>query len=144
RAYTAVLLAAASVLAGGRCVAQVAPLPFGDAACAISNTVPALTGNLLRGGELKIVAAVDPADGHGELAAYAFDASSGSFKADATWKVAGSMGQSTPIVEGPPRAGYFGAPFAGYAEFAGAWAQRKPLVWVGASDGTLHAFDAAS
>jgi type IV pilus assembly protein PilY1 len=164
-------LAAAWLLACGHCIAQGAALA--DTVCAASSTVPALTGSLLRGGELKIVAGVGPIDGHGELAAYAFDETSGSFKTGAAWKAheqmnnaasravitnngpvgarlaardaaLGGILHSSPSVEGPPRGGYFGVPFAGYAEFAGAWAQRRTLVWVGAADGMLHAFDASS
>ena len=218
-ALGAVLVAAACGFAQGRCAAQTAPQAFGDVTCAGSDTAPAITGNLLRGGELKIVAGVDPVDGHGELAAYAFDETSGSFKTGAAWKAheqmndaaaravitnngpagarlrwdalsvakrdllkagasdakngeehgrallqwlrgeAGDAGRfrmrardaslgailhSSPSVEGPPRGGYFGVPFAGYAEFASSWAQRKPIVWVGAADGMLHAFDAGA
>ena len=183
--------------------------------CLIPNTAPALTGSPLRAGVLKIVAGFDPVDWHGELAAYAVDESTGSFKTIPSWKAheqlnAGASGRavitnngaggvrfawdtldaakrdalkagsadehgaallrwlrgdnsdaarfriragntnlgaivhSNPVVQGPPRASFFGPRFAGYGEFASTWAQRKNIVWVGAADGMLHAFDASS
>jgi len=56
----------------------------------------------------------------------------------------GAIVNSNPVIQGPPRASHFGARFAGYGEFATAWASRKNIVWVGAADGMLHGFDASN
>lgn len=54
----------------------------------------------------------------------------------------GAIIHSRPIYVGPPREGY---PFDGYlADFAARMASRKAVVYVGANDGLLHAFDAAT
>ena len=62
----------------------------------------------------------------------------------------GSIVHSTPRFVGPPKAaGRDRPPFPlaandAYAEFAQAWRRRPPLVYVGANDGMLHGFDAAT
>lgn len=56
--------------------------------------------------------------------------------------VLGPIVNSNPSVQLPPRANYFGPAFDGYAKFAKDFASRLPVLWVGAGDGMLHAFDA--
>ncbi len=55
--------------------------------------------------------------------------------------VLGDIIHSTPVYVGKPAAGYN---FGGYLAFASANASRSPRVYVGANDGMLHAFDAAT
>lgn len=54
--------------------------------------------------------------------------------------VLGPIVNSTPWVQTPPAANYFGTAFSGYVDFAKANKDRKKLLWVGANDGMLHAF----
>ena len=58
------------------------------------------------------------------------------------WKL-GDINHSTPVVVGPPSEdpAYKGT---GYAEFMAAYASRLKVVYVGANDGMLHCFDAAT
>ena len=58
------------------------------------------------------------------------------------WKM-GDVNHSTPIVIGPPSEdpAYMGA---GYAEFQQAYASRPKVLYIGANDGMLHCFDAAT
>ncbi len=58
------------------------------------------------------------------------------------WKL-GDINHSTPVVVGPPSddPAYKGT---GYAEFAAAYASRPKVAYVGANDGMLHCFDAAT
>ena len=58
------------------------------------------------------------------------------------WKL-GDINHSTPVVVGPPAESstYMGP---GYAEFKTAYASRAKVLYVGANDGMLHCFDAAS
>lgn len=58
--------------------------------------------------------------------------------------VLGPIVNSNPAVEGPPRGRYFGDAFLGYADFINTWANRREVLWVGAGDGMLHAFDASA
>lgn len=53
----------------------------------------------------------------------------------------GPLISGTPFLQGPPSAAYYGAAFAGYAEFAGTYKNRDSLLWVPSNDGMLHAFD---
>jgi len=55
--------------------------------------------------------------------------------------VLGAIVNSTPWVQDVPAAGYTGSGFAGYAEFVRANRSRSKLLWAGANDGMLHAFD---
>jgi len=61
---------------------------------------------------------------------------------DRYWKL-GDINHSTPVVVGPPSEdpAYKGT---GYAEFMAAYASRLKVVYVGANDGMLHCFDAAT
>jgi len=58
------------------------------------------------------------------------------------WKM-GDINHSTPAVVGPPSedSAYMGT---GYAEFKAANASRPKVIYVGANDGMLHCFDAAT
>ncbi len=62
--------------------------------------------------------------------------------ADRYWRL-GDINHSTPVVVGPPSedAAYMGT---GYAEFRTAYAARPKVIYVGANDGMLHCFDAAT
>jgi len=53
----------------------------------------------------------------------------------------GDIVHSTPFYVGAPKAGYLDT---GYATFASAHASRAPIIYVGANDGMLHGFDAAT
>lgn len=53
----------------------------------------------------------------------------------------GSIVNSVPWVQGVPSAAYVGSQFPGYADFASKRIGRKRLLWVGANDGMLHAFN---
>lgn len=61
---------------------------------------------------------------------------------DRYWKL-GDINHSTPVVVGPPSEdpAYMGT---GYAEFMAAYASRPKVIYVGANDGMLHCFDAAT
>ena len=58
------------------------------------------------------------------------------------WKL-GDINHSTPVVVGPPAgdSAYMGA---GYADFKTTYATRAKVIYVGANDGMLHCFDAAT
>ena len=58
------------------------------------------------------------------------------------WKM-GDINHSTPVVVGPPDqdSAYMGT---GYAAFKTAYASRSKVIYVGANDGMLHCFDAAT
>ncbi len=59
--------------------------------------------------------------------------------------VLGDIVDSVPLYVGAPSAGYAaGLESASYPAFAATWANRTPYVYVGANDGMLHAFDAAT
>ncbi|WPB55068.1 pilus assembly protein [Xylophilus sp. GOD-11R] len=55
--------------------------------------------------------------------------------------VLGAIVNSSPWVQDVPSAGYTGTGFAGYAAFAQANRSRPKLLWAGANDGMLHAFN---
>lgn len=54
--------------------------------------------------------------------------------------VLGPIVNSTPWLQTPPAANYFGTAFSGYVDFAKSNKDRSKLLWVGANDGMLHAF----
>jgi type IV pilus assembly protein PilY1 len=54
--------------------------------------------------------------------------------------ILGDFINSNPLFLGPPNTGYS---FAGYKSFSIARANRTPILFVGANDGMLHAFDAS-
>lgn len=64
------------------------------------------------------------------------------FRVRAASSVMGPIVNSNPTVQVPPNANYFGTYFSGYGNFVSTHKSRTPLVWVGAGDGMLHAFDA--
>ena len=72
------------------------------------------------------------------------DISDTRFRRRAATSIMGAVINSNPTVQVPPAANFFGAAFAGYESFAETWANRNPIVWVGAGDGMLHGFDASS
>jgi hypothetical protein len=61
---------------------------------------------------------------------------------DRPWKLF-DVGHSSPVFLGPP-SGDSGYLKNGYASFKGSQAGRTPIVLIGANDGMLHAFDAAT
>jgi PilY1 beta-propeller domain/FG-GAP-like repeat len=61
---------------------------------------------------------------------------------DRYWKM-GDVNHSTPVVVGPPSEDP-ATMGSGYAEFAEAHASRPKVLYVGANDGMLHCFDAAT
>ncbi len=67
----------------------------------------------------------------------------GSFRTRATTKL-GDIVSSAAVYVGPPNALYSGPNFAGYSNFIKNNSSRNPTLYVGANDGMLHAFDAAS
>ena len=56
--------------------------------------------------------------------------------------VLGDIVNSAALVIGPPNQSYSDAYNPGYSTFVSSKASRKPVVYVGANDGMLHAFDA--
>jgi type IV pilus assembly protein PilY1 len=56
----------------------------------------------------------------------------------------GDIVNSGPWHVGKPAAGYADSEHPGYAAFAGSYASRKSVVYVGANDGMLHGFDAST
>ena len=58
------------------------------------------------------------------------------------WKL-GDIQHSNPVILGPP-SGNATLMGTGYSAFAAAWAARSKVVFVGANDGMLHCFDAAT
>ena len=59
-------------------------------------------------------------------------------------QILGDIVSSSPVVVGVPNAPYMEATDAGYDAFKTANAGRKKMIYVGANDGMLHAFDEAS
>jgi len=51
---------------------------------------------------------------------------------------------SNPTVQKRPNGRYVGSVFSGYADFVKTWSSRRLLLWVGAGDGMLHAFDGST
>lgn len=66
------------------------------------------------------------------------------FRARNSTSILGSIINSNPHVQRPPAATLFGSAFAGYGSFVTTHKARKPLIWAGANDGMLHAFDATA
>jgi type IV pilus assembly protein PilY1 len=58
--------------------------------------------------------------------------------------IMGPVVSSNPTVTSPPSADYFGTRFPGYGSFVTTYRNRKSIVWVGAGDGMLHGFNAAT
>lgn len=67
----------------------------------------------------------------------------GIFRTRATTKL-GDIVSSAAVYVGPPNALYSGPNFAGYSSFISSNSTRTPTLYVGANDGMLHAFNAAS
>lgn len=65
------------------------------------------------------------------------------FRKRPTSSVMGAVVNSTPTVQGRPAADLRGTAFAGYGAFVTANRNRPSVLWVGAGDGMLHAFDAS-
>jgi type IV pilus assembly protein PilY1 len=61
------------------------------------------------------------------------------FRVRSATSVLGSIVNSNPTVQSPPRANFYDP---SYATFLSTWRTRKSLLWVGAGDGMLHAFEA--
>lgn len=79
-------------------------------------------------------------DGRGsDRVAYLRGAAVGDFRARAS--LLGDIVHSTPFYVGPSAAGHGGE---AYADFSANHKDRPPVVYVGANDGMLHAFDAAN
>lgn len=53
----------------------------------------------------------------------------------------GPVVNSSPWMQSPPQANYFGAGFLGYQTFADTQKNRNKILWQGANDGMLHAFN---
>jgi type IV pilus assembly protein PilY1 len=70
-------------------------------------------------------------------------ANGGPFRSRFASKLGDIVG-SGPIYVGPPNALFVGSLFLGYADFINAEGNRKPVLYAGANDGLLHAFDAAT
>ena len=64
------------------------------------------------------------------------------FRKRAASSILGPIVNSNPVVEGAPSGKFFGTDFSGYGTFVSTWMKRRPVIWVGAGDGMLHAFDA--
>lgn len=94
------------------------------------------TQSLLRG-------AFDDAYGQALLNWVRGDTSDNSrFRKRPTSSIMGAVVNSTPTVQGRPVADLRGSEFAGYGAFVTANRTRRSVLWVGAGDGMLHAFDA--
>jgi type IV pilus assembly protein PilY1 len=59
-----------------------------------------------------------------------------------TRNILGPVVNASPWLQGPPSARFVNLRHPGYAAFAEARKDRRPLLWVAANDGMLHAFDA--
>jgi len=66
------------------------------------------------------------------------------FRKRAASSILGPIVNSNPVVEGAPSGRFFGSAFDGYGDFVTTWIKRRPVLWVGAGDGMLHAFDAGN
>lgn len=66
------------------------------------------------------------------------------FRKRAASSILGPIVNSNPVVEGPPSGKFFGTAFADYGTFVSTWKKRRSVIWVGAGDGMLHAFDASN
>lgn len=69
------------------------------------------------------------------------NASSSLFRLDRSGKL-GDIVHSTPYYVGTPNAGYNELENAGYNAFRATYLARTPMIYAGANDGMLHAFDA--
>lgn len=58
--------------------------------------------------------------------------------------IMGPIVNSNPTIQTPPEGRYFGDAFAGYGDFVETWKNRRLVLWAGAGDGMLHAFDASN
>ena len=58
--------------------------------------------------------------------------------------IMGPIVNSNPTIQVRPQGRYFGSTFAGYADFVSKWKNRRLVLWAGAGDGMLHAFDASN
>ena len=65
------------------------------------------------------------------------------FRKRPSTSVMGAIVNSTPTVQGRPAADLRGSEFSGYGSFVSANKSRKSVLWVGAGDGMLHAFEAS-
>ncbi len=68
----------------------------------------------------------------------------GLFRSRAASSILGPIVNSNPTIQKRPNGRYFGTAFTGYADFISTWSSRRLLLWAGAGDGMLHAFDASS
>lgn len=57
--------------------------------------------------------------------------------------IMGSVVNSNPHVQRPPRAPFFGGAFPGYGDFVLAQKDRPPIIWLSSNDGMLHGFNAS-
>ncbi|MBP6268920.1 MAG: hypothetical protein KA422_04790 [Rhizobacter sp.] len=58
--------------------------------------------------------------------------------------IMGPIVSSNPTIQTVPEGRYFGDAFSGYDTFATTWKGRRLVLWAGAGDGMLHAFDASN
>ena len=58
--------------------------------------------------------------------------------------IMGPIVSSNPTIQTVPEGRYFGDAFSGYDTFATTWKDRRLVLWAGAGDGMLHAFDASN
>jgi len=65
------------------------------------------------------------------------------FRKRPTSSIMGAVVNSTPTVQQRPGADMRGVEFSGYGTFVNTWRNRRTVLWVGAGDGMLHAFDAS-
>ncbi len=63
------------------------------------------------------------------------------FRTRAASSILGPVVNSNPTIQKRPNGRYLGSAFSGYADFIKSWSARRLLLWVGAGDGMLHAFD---
>jgi type IV pilus assembly protein PilY1 len=63
------------------------------------------------------------------------------FRTRAAASILGPVVNSNPTIQKRPNGRYVGNVFSGYADFVRTWSSRRLLLWVGAGDGMLHAFD---
>ena len=66
------------------------------------------------------------------------------FRTRPATSILGPIVNSNPTIQVRPQGRYFGSDFAGYADFVEEWKNRRLVLWAGAGDGMLHAFDASS
>lgn len=66
------------------------------------------------------------------------------FRTRPATSIMGPVVNSNPTIQIPPQGRYFGDAFAGYGDFVATWKNRRLVLWAGAGDGMLHAFDASS